>query len=48
MIKTVANSTDWEKQIADLDARIAELEGQITEATRNTETTEAFAEPAEH
>ena len=30
----------WEKQIADRDARIAELEGQVVEAAKNAETAE--------
>lgn len=38
---TGSNSgTDWEKQIADRDARIAELEGQVAEAAKNAETAE--------
>ncbi len=36
------SDTDWEKQIADRDARIAELEGQVAEAARNAETAEAL------
>ena len=32
--------TDWEKQIADRDARIAELEGQVAEAAKNAEAAE--------
>ena len=34
--------TDWEKQIADRDARIAELEGQVAEAAKNAETAESL------
>ncbi|MBR3313701.1 MAG: hypothetical protein IKG18_06145 [Atopobiaceae bacterium] len=33
-------STDFEKQLAGRDARIAELEGQVAEATKNAETAE--------
>lgn len=32
--------TDWEKQIADRDARIAELEGQVAEAAKTAEAAE--------
>jgi hypothetical protein len=40
---TGSNSgTDWEKQIADRDARIAELEGQVAEAAKNAETAESL------
>lgn len=31
---------DWEKQIADRDARIAELEGQVAEAAKTAEAAE--------
>ncbi len=31
------SGTGWEKQIADRDARIAELEGQVAEAAKTTE-----------
>ena len=37
-----SSGTDWEKQIADRDARIAELEGQVAEAAKNEETAEAL------
>ena len=36
----VASAPDYEKQIADRDARITELEGQVAEAAKNTETAE--------
>ena len=36
------SGTDWEKQIADRDARIAELEGQVAEAAKNAETAESL------
>jgi hypothetical protein len=34
--------TDFEKQIAERDARIAELEGQVAEAAGNAETAESL------
>ena len=34
---TGGGNIDWEKQIADRDARIAELEGQVAEAAKNAE-----------
>ncbi len=34
--------TDWERQIADRDARIAELEGQVAEAAKNAEAAESL------
>ena len=37
---TGGNAPDYEKQIADRDARIAELEGEVAEAARNAETAE--------
>ena len=39
---TGTSGTDWEKQIADRDARIAELEGQVAEAAKNAETAESL------
>ena len=39
---TAAAGTDWEKQIAERDARIAELEGQVAEAAKNAETAESL------
>ena len=39
---TGASGTDWERQIADRDARIAELEGQVAEAAKNAETAESL------
>ena len=36
------SGTDWERQIADRDARIAELEGQVAEAAKNAETAESL------
>ena len=38
----VASAPDYEKQIADRDARIAELEGQVAEAAKNAETAESL------
>ena len=35
-----ASAPDYERQIADRDARIAELEGQVAEAAKNAETAE--------
>lgn len=37
---TAGNTPDYEKQIAERDARIAELEGQVAEAAKNAETAE--------
>lgn len=34
------SSTNWEKQIADRDARIVELEGQVAEAAKTAEAAE--------
>ena len=39
---TAAAGADWEKQIAERDARIAELEGQVAEAAKNAETAESL------
>ena len=38
----VEAGVDWEKQIAERDARIAELEGQMAGTARNAETAESF------
>ncbi|MBR3235512.1 MAG: hypothetical protein IKG11_07845 [Atopobiaceae bacterium] len=41
-VQQEVTGTDWERQIADRDARITDLEGQVAETAKNAETAESL------